>query len=82
MTQTIVTRGGQITLNKEIRDKLKIKEGDTIQINTQGNIVLISKKNPKIFENHDFLPSNFNKILNQIRKFSYEDKLKKLGIIE
>jgi len=81
MSQTIVTRGGQITLTKEIREKLKIKEGDLVHINVQGDLVLISKKNPKAFDKNNFLPNNFAKTLNEIRKVSYEDRLKRLGII-
>ena len=53
MRQTIVTRGGQITLTKEIREKLKIKEGDLVHINVQGDLVLISKKNPKAFDKNN-----------------------------
>lgn len=81
MSETIVTRGGQITLTKPIRDKLMIKEGDKININTMGSLIIISKKNKKAFENHDFLPDNFVKILEQIRSSPYTQRLKRLGLI-
>lgn len=81
MTEVMVTRGGQITLTKDVREKLGIKEGDIILLNIEGDTALVSKKNPKIFETHDFLPENFEKTLRRMRTFSYTDRLKRQGII-
>lgn len=81
MTQVIVTRNGQITLAKDIRERLHIREGDRVQVNVLGDGVLISKRDPHVFEKHDFLPENFSKTLHQIRTFSYSDRLKRLGIL-
>lgn len=80
MTETTVTRGGQITLTKDIREKLDIAEGDTLIVNTIGETVMVSKKDIRIFEKHSFLPENFDKILENIRKFSLSERLKRLGI--
>lgn len=80
--QTIVTRGGQITLTKEIRDRLGIREGDKVILNVSGRSVMVSKRDPKIFDDFEsFLPANFDKML---RSFRHDEKarLKKLGIIE
>lgn len=76
-----MTRGGQITLAKEVRDKLRIKEGDTIMLNLSGESILISKKDPKAFERSNFLPDNFSKTLKDMRSFSYPDRLRRLGVI-
>lgn len=81
MAETTVTRGGQITLTRDVREKLHIKEGDTILLNICGESVLISKKNPKAFENCNFLPDNFSKTLKEMRKFSYSKRLHKFGVL-
>ncbi len=44
MGEVIVTRGGQITLLKEVRDRLEIKEGDLVSVNVIGDAAMISKK--------------------------------------
>lgn len=80
MTETTVTRGGQITLTKDIREKLDIAEGDTLIVNTIGETAVVSKKDIHVFEKHGFLPENFDKILESIRKFSLPERLKRLGI--
>ena len=49
--ETTVTRNGQITLSKKIRDKLGIMEGTRLVINSMGETILISKKDPKFWEN-------------------------------
>lgn len=82
MAEVIVTRGGQITLAKEIRQKLHIREGDIVSVNVLGASALVSKRDPVAFEKHDFLPDNFAKILAEMRKFSPADRLKRLGITQ
>ncbi len=80
--EVVVTRGSQITLTKEIREKAHIKEGDIVILNIVGDTVLISKKDPKIFDNlKAFLPANFTKVLSKLH-YDHTARLKKLGIIE
>lgn len=81
MTEVIVTRGGQITLTRDVRERLHIKEGDTIMLNLSGESILISKKDPKAFETRNFLPDNFSKTLKDIRSFSYPNRLRRLGVL-
>ena len=82
MTEVLVTRGGQITLAKEIRKKFGIKEGDLVNMNSIGEVIMISKKNPEAFNNHGFLPESFIKNLEHLRKLDFSERLKKLKIIE
>ena len=81
MAEALVTRGGQITLTKDVREKMHIYEGDIKTINVLGDTALVTKKNSKVFEKHDFLPESFSKTLKEIRSFSWEDRLKRLGVI-
>ncbi len=80
MGEVLVTRGGQITLTKDVKEKLHIKEGDTIVVNTLGDLIIATKKDPKAFEKHNFLPDNFEKTLKDLRS-STEERLKRFGII-
>ncbi len=80
MPEVIVTRGCQITLTKDVRERLAVKEGDVIILNVMDNILIASKRDPKIWDRvGDFLPDNFDKILKKIRS-SPEERLKRLGI--
>lgn len=80
--QTIVTRGGQITLTKEIRNRLDIREGDKIVLNISGGVLMVSKRDPKIFDKFDdFLPERFDKIIRKIRS-DEKERLRRLGIVE
>jgi AbrB family looped-hinge helix DNA binding protein len=82
MSEVVVTRNGQITLTKDIREKLSIKEGDVVILNTMDNLVIITKRDPKVFEKSlDFLPDNFEKVLSKIRKDA-DKRFKQLGITE
>ena len=79
---TIVTRGNQITLTREVREKLHIKEGDRLALNTQGSILMISKKDSKVFDDfEEFLPVRFELTLKKLRSDEREH-LKRLGIVE
>lgn len=80
MTEVVVTRGGQMTLTRDVREKLHISEGDTIIVNTIGDMIMASKRDPNVFEKHDFLPENFEKTLKKIR-LSPEERLKRFGIV-
>ncbi|MEK6887373.1 MAG: AbrB/MazE/SpoVT family DNA-binding domain-containing protein [Candidatus Aenigmatarchaeota archaeon] len=80
--QSIVTRGGQITLTKEIRERLGIKEGDKVILNISGDTVMVSKRDPKIFDKFDdFLPQRFDNVLSKIR-LDEKERLRRLGIVE
>lgn len=79
--ETIVTRGSQITLTKEIREKTGIKEGDRVILNVIGNTVTVTKRDPSVFDRVGrFLPDDFEEILKKTRTDDRE-RLKRLGII-
>ena len=78
---TVVTRGSQITLTKEIREKAGIREGDRVILNVVGNTVVVAKRDPSVFDNlKRFLPDNFEEILKKTRTDDRK-RLKRLGII-
>jgi AbrB family looped-hinge helix DNA binding protein len=80
--ETTVTRGNQITLTKETREKLGISEGDRLVVNVSGSVITISKKNSAVFDDFDdFLPASFERTLKKIRT-DEKERLKRLGIIE
>ncbi|MBI1935474.1 AbrB/MazE/SpoVT family DNA-binding domain-containing protein [Candidatus Woesearchaeota archaeon] len=79
--EIVVTRGSQITLTKAEREKTNIREGDRVIINTLKDTILISKKNPDVFDRFEsFLPSNFGTILKKART-DEKERLKRLGVI-
>lgn len=80
MAEVMVTRGGQITLTKDVREKMHVREGDVVMVNILGESALVSKRDPKALEKHDFLPENFAKTLKTIRTFSWNERLRRLGI--
>ncbi len=80
--ETIVTRGSQITLTKNIRKKLGINEGDRVVLNIEGGVLMISKRDKNVFDDFEsFLPDNFGKVLEKIRSKRGE-RLKRLSIIK
>lgn len=82
MSEVVVTRNGQITLSKEIRQKLDIDEGDYVIVNLAGDSILISKKDPAVWDRiESFLPADFPRVLTQIRG-NTEKRLKRLGIFK
>ena len=82
MEETVVTRGSQITLNKEIREKLNIKEGDRLVLNIQGAVLVVSKKDSRVFDKiESFLPDKFEDIMKKIR-FDVKERLKRFGITQ
>ncbi|MBI2675060.1 MAG: AbrB/MazE/SpoVT family DNA-binding domain-containing protein [Candidatus Aenigmarchaeota archaeon] len=80
MAEVVVTRGGQITLTKDVRSRLRVEEGDIIIVNVIGNMIMASKRDPSVFDKRDFLPENFEKVIRNIRS-SPEGRLKRFGII-
>ncbi|MAE49926.1 hypothetical protein CMI48_03805 [Candidatus Pacearchaeota archaeon] len=82
MTQEVtITRGGQITLTKNLREKMNVHEGDKVVLNFVDGSVMVSKKNPSVFKNIEgFLPERFENTLKKIRS-DEEERLRRLGII-
>jgi len=79
MSEVVVTHG-KIPL-KGAMDVLNIHEGDILSLNVAGDLIMISKKDEKVWdESRDFLPENFNNILSKIRKNSGE-RLKKMNVV-
>ncbi len=77
--KSIVTRGGQVTLSKDLREELDIEIGMPIEINRMGSVVLIKKVDA--WESAgDFLPENFESILKKIRT-DEKSRLKRLGVL-
>ncbi len=77
----VVTRGSQITLTKEVREKVGIAEGDRIILNVVGNTITVTKRDPSVFRKlKGFLPDNFEETLKKTRT-DERKRLKELGII-
>lgn len=80
MPQTVVTRGCQITLTKDVRDKLGIREGDVVTVNTLGNMAIITKRDRSAWRKaKGFLPDDFSAIMAKTRQDA-RDRLRRLGI--
>lgn len=82
--RTTVTRNGQITIPKEIREKLGIREGTPLQVNLYGNTFVVAKSTPEFWKNFKggFLPKDFEETYKKIRESGDINKrFKKLGII-
>jgi len=43
MNKTKITRKGQVTIPKEIRDMLALKESDNLEVRIEGNSVVMEK---------------------------------------
>ena len=80
MTTSTVTRHAQITIPKKIREALGIKEGDNVDISIDDEKIIVRKSLPKIKDFRDFLPQDFDTVLEKMRKDSRE-RLKTLGIL-
>lgn len=77
MGEVKVTRGSQITLTKDVREKLGIEEGDKLNLNVIGDQVMITRKDPEAFETTGFLGKDFEASMKEMRKDSTE-RLKEL----
>ena len=76
-----ITRNYQITIPKQIRDKLGLKEGDKVEIYQEGDKIVIKKlQKEELEELRDFLPENFDEILSKIRGRTV-DRLKRLEVL-
>jgi AbrB family looped-hinge helix DNA binding protein len=82
LSKVKITRNYQITIPKEIRDKLKLKLGEKVTIRLEGDKIIVQRISDTVWENcTDFLPENFDKILESLREDS-KKRFKRLGIIE
>ena len=80
LTIVIVTRNAQITIPKKIRGALGIAEGDRVTLRIEGNRIVVEKVNEDVWSDcTDFLPENFEKVLEKLRKDSKE-RFKRLGL--
>ncbi len=75
MAYSFVTRKYQITLPKEIREKLKIHIGDKIQIINQNGEIIIHK------EGYTDMKDIFNSWDLKFSGTDFEDKIRKLSNI-
>ena len=80
MTTVTVTRHAQITIPKKIREALGIREGETVDVSLNNETIIVRKSLPKIKDFKDFLPQDFDTVLEKMRKDSRE-RLKSLGIL-
>lgn len=68
MTEVVVTRNHQMTLTKDIREKLGIREGDRVIVNVLGDVAMITKQDPGAFRGEaSFLPEDFEAALSALR---------------
>ena len=74
-----ITRNYQLTIPKAIREELKLKEGDIVEVYREGDRIVI-KKLERFDEIKDFLPKDFDKILKKMRTDSIS-RLKRLGVL-
>lgn len=80
--ETVVTRGHQITLTKGVRKKLRIEEGDRIVLNVLGDVAMVSKRDPAVFDTlKPFLPKRFERVLKAVRSDAQE-RMKRLKVVE
>ncbi len=81
MVETIVTRNGQITLDKGFRKELGIEAGDRVIANRMKGVVMLAKKDSKVWDRvESFLPADFGRTLSKMRSPSVA-RLKRAGII-
>lgn len=81
MAETTITRNYQITLTKDIRDKLGLKEGDILIMNSEGERIIIEKRKVDIWGKiGKCLPDDFEEILKSTRT-DYTERLKRLGVV-
>lgn len=81
MSEVVVTRNHQVTLTKDVREKLGIREGDRVVVNVLGDVALVTKRDPGAFRHAgSFLPDDFEETLDELRK-DPEQRLEDLGLV-
>ena len=82
MSKTTITRNFQITIPKEIRETLNLKLGEKVIIHLEGERIIIQRISEDVWDKcTDFLPENYEKILDNTREDARK-RFKKLGIIK
>lgn len=75
-----VTRNAQITIPKKVREALGIARGDRVTVRVEGNKAVVEKVSEDIWSDcTDFLPEDFEKVLEKLRGDSRE-RFKRLGL--
>lgn len=46
MSKTKMTRKGQVTIPKEVRDKLSLKESDNLEVKVVDNMIIMERLEP------------------------------------
>ena len=81
MVTVKVTRNSQITIPKDIREKLGIKEGDMVEMRIElGRIVIEKIEKDRWDDCSDFLPKNSENILHGLRSDSTK-RFRRMGIL-
>jgi AbrB family looped-hinge helix DNA binding protein len=82
MSSVTVTRHSQVTIPKEIREAVGIKEGDKVQMKVvEGNKIIIEKTTQDAWkECTDFLPVDFEKLSKSLCTDS-TNRFKHLGLV-
>lgn len=81
MPEVTVTRNHQVTLTKDVREKLDIREGDKVSVNVLGDVALVTKRDPQAFRDApSFLPDDFESSLSEMRGDA-EERLRDLGLV-
>ncbi len=81
MVETIVTRNGQITLDKGFRKELGIAAGDRVIANRVKGVVILAKKDSRVWDRvESFLPEDFGRALSKIRS-PPAGRLKRVGVL-
>lgn len=76
-----VTRNSQITIPKEVREALGIREGDRVTVRVEGDRVVVEKVDEDVWSDcTDFLPEDFDEVLKKLRTDSMK-RFRLLGLI-
>ncbi len=67
MGRTVITRKGQVTIPKEIREKLSLKESDNLEVRIVDNLIVMER-----FESFETLKGSI-KIPDKYKKKSWKE---------
>ena len=75
-----VTRNAQVTIPKDVREALGITVGDKVTVRVEGSRVVLEKVAEDVWlDCTGFLPEDFEKVLEKLRRDSRE-RFKRLGL--
>lgn len=77
MGEVTVTRGSQITLTEDVREKMGVEEGDVVTVNAIQDQAMVTKKDPEAWETSGFLPDDFDEMLDEMRSGT-EDRMERI----